>query len=75
MTTKGEAVIELMDSVGYDIAVPGNHEFDYTADKFLELTKKADFPYICCNISKNGEPVFDPYIPPVRRMMKGCSRA
>lgn len=60
--TKGEAIIELMNKMKYDAAVPGNHEFDYGADYFLELAGKADFPYICCNISKNGNAVFDPYI-------------
>ena len=59
--TKGEAVIRLMNSVGYDLAVPGNHEFDYTADHFIELTKEADFPYICCNLTRNGEQIFEPY--------------
>ncbi len=60
--TKGEADIELMNTVGYDIAIPGNHEFDYGMDQFLSLTKKAKFPYICCNFNKDGKPVFDPYI-------------
>ena len=62
MMTDGEAVIELMNLAGYDIAVPGNHEFDYTADRFLELAEEADFPYVCCNLTKNDELVFDPYI-------------
>ncbi len=60
--TKGEAMIDLMNSMKYDIAIPGNHEFDFGADRFLELTEKADFPYISCNITKEGEPVFEPYI-------------
>ena len=60
--TKGEAIINLMNAVGYDVAIPGNHEFDYGMDRFLELTKKANFPYISCNFNKEGELVFDPYI-------------
>ena len=60
--TKGEAITELMNALRYDVAIPGNHEFDYGADYFLELAKKADFPYISCNITKNGELVFKPYI-------------
>lgn len=59
--TKGEAIIDLMNQVGYDIAIPGNHEFDYGMENFLELTKKADFPYISCNFNKEGELIFDPY--------------
>lgn len=60
--TKGEAIIELMNTVGYDIAIPGNHEFDYGMDRFLELTEKADFPYISCNFNHKGDPVFAPYL-------------
>ena len=60
--TRGEAIINLMNAVGYDVAIPGNHEFDYGMDRFLELTKKANFPYISCNFNKEGELVFDPYI-------------
>ena len=60
--TTGEAIIELMNTVGYDIAIPGNHEFDYGMDRFLELTAKANFPYISANFNKEGELVFAPYV-------------
>ena len=60
--TKGEALIDLMNAVGYDVAIPGNHEFDYGMDRFLELTGKASFPYISANFNKEGELVFKPYI-------------
>ncbi len=60
--TKGEALIDLMNSMKCDVAIPGNHEFDFGADHFILLTEKADFPYISCNITKNGEPVFEPYV-------------
>lgn len=60
--TTGESNIELMNAVGYDIATIGNHEFDYGMDRFLELTKKANFPYISANFMHNDELVFAPYI-------------
>ena len=59
--TTGEALIELMNTVGYDLAIPGNHEFDYGMERFLELTEKASFPYISANFNKEGELVFAPY--------------
>ena len=62
MMSRGEDIIKLMNSMQYDAAIPGNHEFDYTADRFLELAEMADFPYISCNLKKNGELVFEPYI-------------
>ena len=60
--TKGEPIIELMNAVGYDVAIPGNHEFDYGVPRFLELTEKAEFPYISCNFNHNGELLFAPYL-------------
>lgn len=60
--TRGEANIRLMNAMGYDVAIPGNHEFDYGMDRFLELAAMADFPYISCNFNKCGEMVFAPYI-------------
>jgi 5''-nucleotidase/2'',3''-cyclic phosphodiesterase and related esterases len=60
--TKGEAIIRLMNEVRYDVAIPGNHEFDYGMERFLELVGKADFPYISCNFNKQGELVFAPYV-------------
>lgn len=60
--TTGSAIIDLMNAVGYEIAIPGNHEFDYGMDRFLELTKAANFPYISCNFNKEGENVFDAYV-------------
>ena len=60
--TKGEAIVELMNAVGYEVAIPGNHEFDYGMERFLELTKKANYPYISANFTYNGELVFQPYV-------------
>ena len=60
--TRGEGIIDIMNAVGYDIAIPGNHEFDYGMDRFLELTQKANFPYISCNFNKEGELVFAPSV-------------
>ncbi len=60
--TRGEAIIDIMNVMGYDVAIPGNHEFDYGVDRFLELTKKANFPYISCNFNKEGELIFEPWL-------------
>ncbi|MBO5555724.1 MAG: bifunctional metallophosphatase/5'-nucleotidase [Oscillospiraceae bacterium] len=60
--TRGEAIINIMNAVGYDIAIPGNHEFDYGMDQFFALAKKAKFPYISCNFNREGELVFEPYV-------------
>ncbi len=60
--TTGSAMIDLMNAVGYEIAIPGNHEFDYGMDRFLELTEAANFPYVSCNFNRDGALVFAPYV-------------
>lgn len=60
--SRGEEIINLMNALKYDVAIPGNHEFDYGMDRFLELTKMAEFPYISCNFNREGELVFEPYV-------------
>lgn len=61
--TKGSAIIDIMNTVGYDYAVPGNHEFDYSLSTFLDLTKNADFTYLSANFVdlQTGSTVFTPY--------------
>ena len=60
--SKGEAVIRLMNEMAYDVAIPGNHEFDYGMDRFLELAEMAEFPYVSCNFHHEDELVFEPYV-------------
>ena len=60
--SKGEAIVDLMNEVGYDVAIPGNHEFDYGTERFLELVQKAEYPYISCNFTYLNEPVLEPYV-------------
>lgn len=59
--TKGEAIIRLMNKLKYDVAIPGDHEFDYGMDRFNELVKMAEFPLISCNFNKEGNLIFKPY--------------
>ena len=45
----GATIIELMNEAGYDLATPGNHEFDYGMARAKAVLQEADFPYISCN--------------------------
>lgn len=60
--TAGGAIIELMNTLGYDVATIGNHEFDYGMERFMELAAMANFPYVSCNFNKEGKLVFAPYV-------------
>ncbi len=61
--SKGSIIIDIMNELGYDVATPGNHEFDYGMPRFFELTEMANFPYVSVNFTdlKTGEKVFEPY--------------
>ena len=61
--SNGEYIIDIMNEAGYDVATPGNHEFDYGMDQFLALTEKANFPYVSANfVDADGNTVLDPYV-------------
>ena len=45
----GATIIELMNEAGYDLATPGNHEFDYGMVRAKAVIQEADFPYVSCN--------------------------
>ncbi|MGS0972267.1 MAG: 5'-nucleotidase C-terminal domain-containing protein [Candidatus Izemoplasmataceae bacterium] len=47
---EGESVLNVMNQVGYDLMVPGNHDFNYGQDRLLELEALAEFPMISANI-------------------------
>ncbi len=62
--TQGEAIVDLMNAVGYDYAVPGNHEFDYGMDVFLDIaSSKSEYTYLSSNFIdlRENELVLDAY--------------
>ncbi len=52
--SQGEYLVEIMNKVGYDFAVLGNHEFDYGMDRLTELLELSDAQYLGCNIQYTG---------------------
>ncbi|WP_287281158.1 bifunctional UDP-sugar hydrolase/5'-nucleotidase [Treponema sp.] len=53
--SKGSYIIDIMNEASYDLAVLGNHEFDYTMPQLEQLTKKAKFTYVNTNITYKGK--------------------
>ena len=47
--TKGEAIINIMNKIGYDVATLGNHEFDYQIPKLKENSLLLNCGYISIN--------------------------
>ena len=60
----GSYIIDIMNQLGYDAMIPGNHEFDYGMDRFFELKEQANFPIISANFMdlKTNAPVLDAYV-------------
>ena len=59
----GGYIIDIMNEVGYDFAVPGNHEFDYGMARFMELAGELECGYYSATFMNlaTGAPVLAPY--------------
>ncbi len=55
---KGQNTIDLTNIVPFDLAVPGNHEFDFGPENFLEKMKASKYPWAAINITNaDGAPI------------------
>ncbi|MCP1226385.1 bifunctional UDP-sugar hydrolase/5'-nucleotidase [Sebaldella sp. S0638] len=63
--TEGEAIVDIVDTMGYDAIAVGNHEFDHGWKNALEKLKKYKTPVVLANIfiEESGQPFWDkPYV-------------
>ena len=60
---QGRYIFEIMNAMNYDLAVPGNHEFDYGWSQFENFAKNLKCGFISCNLRdlRTGELLFKPY--------------
>ena len=63
MITNGEAIIEIMNKLEYDVATLGNHEFDYGLPTLKEAGELLNCSYISCNYCyrANKTSIYEPY--------------
>lgn len=52
--SRGKYLVDLMNQVGYDIAILGNHEFDYSMGRLQQLIASSKAQYLGCNINYTG---------------------
>lgn len=64
--TKGRAVIEYMNAIGYDAMTVGNHEFDIIDSELIETLRLANFPILSCNIRDRRTGTYPWYVVPYR---------
>ncbi len=62
--TKGKAIIEYFNMIGYDLSVVGNHEYDILEEELIETYRLAEFPILSCNIVKKGTEELVDYVQP-----------
>jgi 2',3'-cyclic-nucleotide 2'-phosphodiesterase (5'-nucleotidase family) len=51
---QGESMIEVMNTMNYDAAAIGNHEFDFKIDVLQQRISEANFPLLSANIRHKG---------------------
>ena len=54
---KGKHMVDLLNLEPPDIFVPGNHEFDFGPDIFVERMKEGNFDKLATNTRQNGQPI------------------
>jgi 5'-nucleotidase/UDP-sugar diphosphatase len=60
---KGKMGAELLNAMGFDAMVVGNHEFDYRLENLLELKGLLKFPLLSANIRNHeGVEMFEPFV-------------
>jgi 2',3'-cyclic-nucleotide 2'-phosphodiesterase (5'-nucleotidase family) len=61
--TRGHAVVPVLNAMGYDAWTPGNRDFAWTKQDFLDITGELNFPMVCANLQDAaGNFVFPRYL-------------
>ncbi|MBR4125047.1 MAG: bifunctional metallophosphatase/5'-nucleotidase, partial [Victivallales bacterium] len=58
---RGPSILKALKQAGCDIWVPGNHEFDFGTQNFLELAKTCPLTMLCGNLWPRGTPPDERY--------------
>ena len=53
-------MIDVMNKVGFDISVIGNHEFDYGEANLKDRLEQADFDWVCANVDMGSTGIPEP---------------
>lgn len=58
--SKGANIVDIMNAVGYDLAVLGEQEFDYGTENVAKLLEKSNAQYLSTNVYYTGD--YDNYL-------------
>lgn len=74
--TKGQAVVDFFNTLKYDAAVVGNHEFAYGVDSFLKIAKASKFAWLGANIvAKKRKDWDDTVVKGIQKTIRGVKIA
>ena len=61
--SKGFDIIDIMNKIGYNVTLLGNHEFDYGIEQLYKCKDRLEYGYISSNfcLRKTKSPIFPPY--------------
>jgi len=61
--SQGAGIIRIMNKIGYDYIVPGNHDFDFSIENMQTNFKNLEATALCCNLKdlRTGEQLFPGY--------------
>jgi 2',3'-cyclic-nucleotide 2'-phosphodiesterase (5'-nucleotidase family) len=65
--TKGTQMIELMNAIGLDVAVPGNHEFDFGSEVLKQRLAESKFAWLGTNVLGEDGKIFGGLVPLLTR--------
>lgn len=57
---EGAPMVDLMNRIGFDISVIGNHEFDYGQDVLKKRMEQSSFEWVCANVDMGSTVVPQP---------------
>src|SRR5687768_13034535 len=70
----GRQMVSVLNAVGLDIAVLGNHEFDVSRDAFLARMSEARFALLAANVTDSAGRPFAKVVPHVIRTVRAGGR-
>ena len=58
---KGYPIIDIMNRIGFDVSVIGNHEFDYGETNLKNRINQANFDWVCSNVEMTNSIIPQPF--------------
>ncbi len=68
---QGESMVDVMNTMGYDAAALGNHEFDFSVSALVDNASKMNYPILSANIIEKGSGNIPSFVKPYEMINAG----